>query len=419
MRLLYSLLISLISPVFFLRLLYRSIWNSDYRRRWSERLAVYRGKAETGVIWFHAVSFGEAEAVFPLILEIRNSYPAYPILVTTTTITGSDRVRSVLGDTVQHVYLPFDLPGAGQRFLRRFKPVLGVLMETEIWPNLYRACGGERIPLAIINGRLSERSARGYGRLRRFTTDTLQHVSMIAAQTSDDGQRFVEIGARPETISVMGNIKFDYRVPEGLAEMGATLRRELFGSRPVWIAASTHKGEEEQVLDALESVRSIVRDLILVLVPRHPERFSGVASLCEQRGFELVRRSEDRACSGSTSVFLLDAMGELKQFYAMADLAYIGGSLVKKGGQNPLEACALGVPTVFGPHMFNFRKIGASLVEVGAAIQVADSKALGLQCIRLLKDTGYRASIGEAGRTFVENNRGAVHKVVDLLGSHL
>ena len=420
MRIAYSLIITLISPFFFIRLLYRSRKAPAYRTRWNERLAIYRSPPEkTGVIWFHAVSFGEAEAVLPLIRALQENYPDIPQLVTATTLTGSDRIRTVLGDSIQHVYLPYDLPGLGARFLCRFKPILGVIVETEIWPNLYRDCAKMGIPLSIINARLSEKSARGYQKLRGLVEDTLNHVSLIAAQAADDAQRFVEIGADKKTVLVTGNIKFDYAVPDSLVLDGIRLRKQLFGERPVWIAASTHQGEEEQILDAFEQIRKRSSDLLLILVPRRPERFGSVQLLCRKRGFEVVLRSTGVPSGVATDIFLLDSMGELKQFYATADIAFVGGSLVKTGGHNALEASALGIPVLFGPHMFNFEKIAKSLVRAGAAFQIEDHASLAEQAVKLIQDRDFRQRAGANAQIFVEQNRGALQRILGLFKTYL
>ncbi|MGH8550308.1 MAG: lipid IV(A) 3-deoxy-D-manno-octulosonic acid transferase [Methylococcales bacterium] len=420
MRVVYSLVITLISPFFFLRLLYRSRKAPDYRDRWHERLAIYRAPpSQRGVIWFHAVSFGEAEAVFPLILALQDRYPDIPQLVTATTLTGSNRIRSVLGDSVQHVYLPYDLPGAAGRFLRHFEPIFGVVVETEIWPNLYRECAMLGIPLAMINARLSEKSARGYRKIQSLVSETLSTVALIAAQAPDDARRFAGIGADPENVLVTGNIKFDYCLSDSLIGQGIRLRKDLFGDRPVWIAASTHSGEEEQVLDAFEQVRTKISDLILILVPRRPERFGRVTLLCKNRGHEVVLRSSGRSCRDGAPIFVLDSMGELKLFYATADIAFIGGSLAKTGGHNPLEAAALGVPVLFGPHMFNFEKIAESLIEAGAAFQVEDHSTLARQAVKLLADGDFRNTAGASSKAYVEANRGALEKLLELFRVYL
>ncbi|MGH8475913.1 MAG: lipid IV(A) 3-deoxy-D-manno-octulosonic acid transferase [Methylococcales bacterium] len=420
MRFIYSLIITLISPFFFVRLLYRSRKAPAYRERWNERLALYRLPARhQDVIWFHTVSFGEAEAVFPLIRSLQDRYPGIPQLVTATTLTGSNRIRAVLGDSVEHVYLPYDLRGATRRFLHRFKPIFGVVVETEIWPNLYRECDSLGIPLAIINARLSEKSARGYLKLRGLVAATLRPVALIAAQAQDDARRFREIGANPAHIVVTGNLKCDYRAPESMLEKGSILRRDLFGEGPVWIAASTHHGEEEQILDAFERIRSKFPDLLLILVPRRPERFGKVALLCRNRGFEVVLRSSKRTCPENGAIFLLDSMGELKQFYATADMAYIGGSLVPSGGHNALEAAALGVPVLFGPHMFNFETIADSLVKSQAAFQVKNASELAAKAVELLENHEYRKKMGQSAKAFVEENRGAMDKILALFEDYL
>lgn len=420
MRFVYNLIITLISPVFFLKLLYRSKQAPAYRQRWNERLGFYwTGTRKDGVIWFHAVSFGEAEAVFPLMKMLKQLYPELPQLMTTTTLTGSERVRSVFGDSIMHMYLPYDLPGAASRFLRHFQPVLGVVVETEIWPNLYRDCEKMKIPLVIINARLSERSVRGYKKIPGLVRETLGHVSLIAAQSNDDAKKFLEIGAEQKKVFMTGNIKFDYPVPDRLRETGYGLRAKLFGPRPVWIAASTHHGEEEQILESFESVRAKCKDALLILVPRHPERFDPVIRICARKGFSVIRRSAGLSCPAETSIFLLDSMGELKQFYATADLAFIGGSLVKCGGHNVLEAAVLGVPVIFGPYMDNFRIIADSLLKAGGAVQIDNSLNLGLQVIELLSDERRRHSIGNCGRLFVEENRGALNNILELLRVHL
>ena len=418
MRFLYTILFYALTPIILARLAWRSFKAPAYRRRWKERFALYSGTDATGVLWFHAVSVGEAEAAFPLIRAMRLRFPEKPVLVTTTTPTGSARVFEVLGDEVQHVYLPYDLPDCVSRFLNHYRPSLAVVMETEIWPNLYRACGVRGIPLAIVNARLSQRSARGYGHLRSLTRQTLASVTRIAAQTQADAERFIGIGAKPESLSVTGNIKFDVAFPDDLASRAAQIRTECFGARSVWIAGSTHEGEEIEVLRAFERIRQRHPDVLLVLVPRHPERFDKVAALCRTRSLRAVRRSERIPCAGG-DVFLLDTMGELRLFYAASDIAFVGGSLVPVGGHNVLEPALAGLPVLFGPHLFNFEEAGRRLLDAGGALRVSDGDDLAERVAALVDDPDRRGEMGSRGRLFVESGRGALRRIEGLLVSLL
>jgi 3-deoxy-D-manno-octulosonic-acid transferase len=355
---------------------------------------------------------GETRAALPLIRALLERYPDLPLLVTTTTLTGSRQVWEALGERVLHVYAPYDLPGAVRRFLRQTRPRLAVIMETELWPNLLRQCAVAGIPTMIANARLSERSARGYARIRRLTASMLRDVTLIAAQAEADADRFRALGA--PRVEVTGNLKYDLSLPDDLPERGWQLRRELLGEeRRVWIAASTHAGEDEQILAALALLRPRWPELLLLLVPRHPERFDGVAALCRQQGCKLVRRSEQRACAPDTAVFLGDTMGELLLFYAAADLAFVGGSLVDTGGHNVLEPALLSLPVLFGPHMFNFTEASQRLLEAEAAWQVTNAAALATAVDRLLADPELRRTIGQRGRAVVERHRGALAALLD------
>lgn len=419
MRFLYTLLFYLAVPLILARLFWRGRREPAYRQRWRERFGFYPGaKPDQGVIWFHAVSVGEAEAAFPLIRAMARRFPDSPVLVTTTTPTGSARVCAVLGGQVVHVYLPYDLPDAVARFFRCFRPRLAVIMETEIWPNLYRACALRGIPLAIVNARLSERSAKGYQRLGGFTRDTLAGVRLIAAQSQADAGRFLALGARAEAVAVAGNIKYDLELPADYFQQAAALRDALLGRRPVWIAASTHEGEEPLVLRAFASLREAHPDLLLVLVPRHPPRFDKVAELCRAEGLSLARRSAGEGAANA-EVFLVDSLGELRLFYAAADIAFVGGSLVAVGGHNVLEPALAGVPVLFGPHMFNFEEAGRRLLEAGGAARVDGVEGLARQVGAWLRDPGQRRQTGESGRRFVEAGRGALGRVEAALAALL
>lgn len=406
LRLIYTGLLYLALPLALLRLYWRGHREPAHRQRWRERLGLIPSPPSGG-LWVHAVSVGETRAALPLIRALLVRHPDRPLVVTTTTLTGSRQVREALGERVHHFYAPYDLPGAVARFLRRTRPRLAIIMETELWPNLLRQCAVAGIPVMIANARLSEHSARGYARIRRLTASMLRDITLIAAQAEADAERFRALGA--PRVRVTGNLKYDLTPPETLPEQGRQLRRELLGAnRPVWIAASTHAGEDEQILEAFAQLRDRWPELLLFLVPRHPERFDGVAALCQQWGFSVVRRSEQRRCAPDTAIFLGDSMGELLRFYAAADLAFVGGSLVPTGGHNVLEPALLGLPVLFGPHMFNFTEAGERLLEANAAWRIADAGKLAVAVDRLLADLELRQNAGRGGRAVVERHRGAL-----------
>jgi 3-deoxy-D-manno-octulosonic-acid transferase len=419
MRRFYTLVFGLILPVVLLRLYWRGIKAPAYRQRWRERLGIYSSASKRDVIWLHAVSVGEAEATFPLIKLLKAKYPEIPILVTTTTPTGSARVQSVLADQVEHVYLPYDLPFVVERFIKHCRPRLAVVMEKEIWPNLFAACAMHAIPLFVINARLSERSARSYRKIPLLVKPALACVNAIAVQTMEDRLRFIEIGAESAQVQVLGNIKFDVTIDAATVEEGSLLKQKLFGRRWVWIIASTHQGEEEVFLDLYPALKAGTPQLLLLIVPRHPERFQTVKKLCEQQGLAVVMRSEQSQCHEQTDVYIADSMGELKMLYAAADLAFVGGSLVPVGGHNVLEPAAVGVPVLFGPEMFNFQEIAERILAVEGAIQCFDRQGLIDAVLRIYGDDAFRNSLIDNARLFVQNNQGATVRVVTLLGKYL
>ncbi len=431
LRWLYTAVLYLIVPSVLLRLLWRGMRNRGYWHRWGERFGFFAAPELRDPIWLHAVSVGETLAAAPLIRELLERYPQRSLVITTTTPTGSAQLQALFGEQflgqpadrasgrIFHVYFPYDLPGAVRRFLTKTRPSLALVMETELWPNLFRQCARLRIPVVIANARLSARSAKGYGRLGSLVRETLADISLIAAQNESDAERFRELGIRADGVTVMGNLKFDQRIPGDLEDRAEVLRRQLGASRSVFVAASTHEGEDEQVLDAFAQIREQRPDTLLLLVPRHPERFVRVAALARKRGYSVVLRSEDRPCEADTGVFVGDTLGELLLFYAAADVAFVGGSLVPVGGHNMLEPAALGVPMVFGPHLFNFSDISRGLLEAGAARCIEDSEQLAAAVSELLADAALRAEMGEAGRKLVAENRGALERLLDLLGSYL
>jgi 3-deoxy-D-manno-octulosonic-acid transferase len=414
MRWIYTLLLYALLPLVMLRLLWRSIKAPAYRRRWAERFGIFDAPAAWGGIWIHAVSVGEVQAVLPLIRRLRTEHPDLPLTVTTTTPTGSARVAEQLGDQVFHVYLPYDLPLALTGFLRRVRPRALLMVETEIWPNLLRACRQYGVYTLLANARLSARSARGYARLNGFTRETFGRIDCVAAQAEADAQRFRDLGVPDERVVVTGSIKFDMQIPASLEEQVEVLRRE-WGGRPVWVAGSTHEGEDEQVLFAHHKVLASFPNALLILVPRHPERFERVAGLCKREQLRYARRSRPGEYSEETQVYLGDTMGELPLLLGLADVAFIGGSLVKTGGHNMLEASAQGVAVCFGPHVFNFAAISQLLLDEGAAIQVHSEAELGDCVNQWFGDASLRAEVGENGRRVVMDNRGALDRLLALL----
>ncbi|GAB6139940.1 lipid IV(A) 3-deoxy-D-manno-octulosonic acid transferase [Methylosoma difficile] len=415
MRTFYSALLYLLLPVILLRLLWRSLKAPAYRQRWSERLAIFPQTTVKTDIWFHAVSVGEAEALFPLLRQLQQHQPDLRLLVTTTTPTGSARVKAVMGEAVSHVYLPYDLPDGVARFLTHFKPTLAVVVETEIWPNLFAACGRRGIPLFIINARLSEKSARGYQKLPALVMPALAQVQMIAAQTHDDAQRYIRIGARPDKVQSLGNIKFDIDIPPQQIQQGQQLKAQTFAGRFVWLCASTHADEELLLLQVYQRIKAQIPHLLLVLVPRHPERFPDVKKITEQQSLNIVLRTANQACTAATDVYLADTMGELKMLYAACDVALVGGSLVPKGGHNILEALAVGVPVLFGPFMNNFKDIAHGALQAQAALQCQTDTDIAEAVNRLYQQDGLRLQMVDQGKMFLQSNRGALARVCTLL----
>ncbi|RMG56175.1 MAG: 3-deoxy-D-manno-octulosonic acid transferase [Gammaproteobacteria bacterium] len=407
----YSALLHCLLPAALLRLWLRGRRNPAYRLRWAERLGQVPPLPDAPRIWLHAVSVGETIAAAPLLRRLQGELPGYQWLVSTTTPTGSEQVLRLFGNEVAHHYLPWDLPEAVARFLDRTRPALLLVMETEIWPNLFAACRRRDIPVCIVNARLSERSLRGYRRIRPLVAEALSSVRVLAQSEADAG-RFRSLGA-PD-VRVTGNLKFDLEIPATATATGEALRLAL-GHRPVWVAGSTHEGEDAQVLEAHQRLLEDFPDALLILVPRHPERFDDVARQIEARGLAFRRRSSGALPGGGDSVYLGDTLGELLAFYAAADVAFVGGSLVPHGGHNPLEPAALGVPVITGPHWHNFAAIYPALLEQGAAFEVGGAEALAAALQHCLGDPVARDRAGEAGRQFVETNRGALQRTLEAL----
>ncbi|MGQ0618353.1 MAG: lipid IV(A) 3-deoxy-D-manno-octulosonic acid transferase [Panacagrimonas sp.] len=420
MRLLYTLLIYLLTPVLVARLLWRSRQIRGYRERIGERFGFVPRAAEGVAVWVHGVSVGESLAALPLIRRLIERHGAGRIWVTTTTPTGSERIRSALGDQVIHTYLPYDLPGSVSRFLDRARPRQVVIMETELWPHLFRQLRRRSIPITIANARLSPRSLRGYSRVAGFTRSVLADTTLVAAQSGLDAQRFAQLGApRAENI---GNLKFDIEPPSAQVEAGKALRRWLGDPRRVWIAASTHETEETAALEAHRELRKAFPDAVLLLVPRDPRRFDEVAALAGRGGFQFHRRSQWTSASSpfpdTASVLLGDSLGEMWMYLAASDVAFVGGSFVPVGGHNVLEPATLGLPVLFGPHMHNFLDPRALLLEAGAAQELGEPGELTGAIADALGDPSRRRAMGLAGQRAVLANRGALDRLLQLLPSN-
>ncbi|WP_460160281.1 lipid IV(A) 3-deoxy-D-manno-octulosonic acid transferase [Pseudomonas sp. S2_B10] len=417
-RTLYTALFYLGLPLVAIRLWLRARKAPAYAKRIGERFTYGMPTLQPGGIWVHAVSVGESIAAAPMIRALLERYPTLPITVTCMTPTGSERIQALFANEarIQHCYLPYDLPCAAARFLDRVQPRLAVIMETELWPNHIHQCAKRGIPVALANGRLSQRSAKGYGRFSKLTAPMLAEMSLLAVQTAAEAQRFRDLGARPETVEVTGSIKFDLTIDPQLLQRAAELRsRWQAQDRPVWIAASTHEGEDEVVLDAHRRLLGSHPDALLILVPRHPERFNSVFDLCQREGFATVRRSTGANVDAQTSVLLGDTMGELLFLYALADSAFVGGSLVPNGGHNLLEPAALAKPVLSGPHLFNFLDIAAQLREAGALAEVDDAEGLAIEVQRLFELPRDAQRMAEAGLAVMRRNQGALQRLLDGL----
>jgi len=417
MRLIYTLLFYLLTPIILLRLFWRGFKAPEYRKRWKERLAIYQEKFPNDVIWIHAVSVGEAEAVFPLVKKLLQQYPSNKFLITTTTPTGSARVTDVLADAVSHVYLPYDLPCVVNRFITVFKPKIAIVMEKEIWPNLYARCKKNNIPLLIINARLSANSAKGYKKIPALVKPALSAVSQIATQTEEDRLRFIEIGAKENATKVSGNIKFDLTLDNNISKRANELKTQLFTERFVWLIASTHDKEEEIFFNIYPQLKKQIPELLLMIVPRHPERFNQVKQIARKMQLKTCMRSENQQCLPETDVYIADTMGELKLLYGVADICFVGGSMVPVGGHNILEPAAMGVPIMFGPYMVNFKDIAKNVLDLKAAIQCENKEVLIEKALHLYRNKEYRAEIVDRAKQFVKSNQGATEVTAQMISS--
>ena len=411
----YGALSWLAAPVLFGYMLARSARDSGWRTRLAERWGFKLPELPSGAVWLHGSSLGEAQALTVLAGELRRRRPDLPLLLTAFTPAGSAAIRRGLGESQFHCFLPLDLGVVNRRFLRAVRPALGVILETEIWPGLYAACGAAGVPLVMASARLSRRAHGRYRRMRRLISAALRQVRAVGAQSEEDAERFRSVGTEDLGVRVTGNLKFHYRPAEGVLKRGVELRRRIGSGRPVWIAASTHEPEERVVLLAHRRLLAEHGDALLILAPRHRERFAVARTLAEQSDLRIGVRSRDGEPRPGAQVFLLDSLGELNAFYAAADLAFVGGSIASVGGHNLLEPAALGLPVLTGPNLFQTRETARLLGEAGALFIVEDAAALAGQLARLLDDSDARASAGAAARDCVAAGQGVLERTLGLI----
>lgn len=415
-RLAYSVLLWLALPFVLARLAWRARRQPGYLAHLGERFGAVARPGTAPVIWVHAVSVGETRAAAPLVSLLRRDHPGASILLTHMTPTGRAAGRELFGETVMQAWLPWDHGFAVRRFLSRARPAFGLLLETEIWPNLLAECRVRGIPVFLVNARLSERSAAGYARVAGLAREALGHLAGVAAQTAQDALRLEALGARE--VAVTGNIKFDLAVPQDMEAQAAALR-SLFGTgRRILVAGSTRNGEEALLVDAIEAA-GLPADILVVIVPRHPQRFEEVAALLESRGGPVTRRSHSRPVPSQARYALGDSMGEMLAYYAAADVVFVGGSLKPFGGQNLIEPCAVGRPVIFGPHTFNFESAAQAALAEGAGLRARDAGEAVAMAAALLEDGARRSEMGARAARFARTNRGALERLFAWLAPRL
>ncbi len=417
---LYRIILYITFPVVLLRLLLRISRSRRYVNRLPQRfgfgLRAGDSSGDGNRIWIHAVSVGEVNAAAPLVRALQSNYPDRRVIITTMTPTGSDRVVQNFNHSVDHCYLPYDYPGAVKRFLNQLNPCLAIIMETEIWPNYIVECRCRNIPVIYANARLSKKSCEGYVRFKKLISPILGKVGHFAVQTRADSERLIHLGANPDCVEVTGSLKFELDVPDSLLEAAQSVRRDLGADRPVLVAGSTREGEEALVLQAFFEAKRAIPDLLLVLAPRHPERFREVYRLCSRaNGKTVLRTQSSGVIDRDVDIYIGDTMGELPALIAAGDIAYIGGSLVPAGGHNLLEACAAGVAVIFGPHMFNFQEISDRALSTGAGVQVMNTQELTEVIVRFVNDPVLREQYGSRGKEFVDENRGALSRTLKII----
>ncbi len=404
----YAILTYSLFPVLIFFWILKGIFNNAYLDRMTQRFGFNYPDLRVGSVWIHAVSVGEVQATIPLVNQIKSRYPEKDIIITTVTPTGALQVKNIFHDTVHHSYIPFETPFAVKSFFNSIKPCIALIMETEIWPNLYNECGLRKIPLILVSARISLKSLANYKRFLPLFRETLSHGILIAAQSKIDAERFISLGADPNRTWVMGNIKFDFSLPKDTVNQGKILKETSFNNRPIWIAASTHEGEEDIILDAHKEILKNINNMVLILAPRHPERFQKIKQKLSSDNWEYKSRSDFEKKYHKCEVFLIDTIGELLLFYAASDIAFVGGSLLPIGGHNLLEPASLGLPTISGPYTFNQKEMTNLLEGADALKIISNSSELANNIMTFHSNRSESEVIGERAKAIVENNKGAI-----------
>lgn len=415
MRLMYHTLTYILLPFLVLFWFAKSLLNKSYLDRLTQRFGFGYPKLNSGSIWIHAVSVGEVQASIPLVNELKQHYPYKEIIITTVTPTGSKQVKNIFKDAVETSYIPFETNFAIKNFFNSIKPSVALIMETEIWPNLYKECGLRGVPLILVSARISEKSLINYKRFLPLFRDTLSHGILIAAQSQIDADRFLALGASKDRTWIMGNIKFDFKLPEEMLTKAKIYRSKIFPRRHIWIAASTHEHEEEIILEAHKNISKKIENLLLILVPRHPERFAKITQILKEDNWIYSKKSDDQDIPESCQVLLIDTIGELLFFYACSDVAFVGGSLLPVGGHNLLEPAAIGLPIITGAHTFNQKEMTDRLTQVDALRIVHNANSLSSDVIFFLTNTEESKNAGQRGKLIVESNKGAIKSLMKRL----
>ena len=415
MRSMYHTLTYILLPFLVLFWFAKSLLNKSYLDRLTQRFGFSYPKLNSGSIWIHAVSVGEVQASIPLVNELRQHYPYKEIIITTVTPTGSKQVKNIFKDAVETSYIPFETNFAIKNFFNSIKPSVALIMETEIWPNLFKECGSRGIPLILVSARISEKSLINYKRFLPLFRDTLSHGILIAAQSQIDADRFLALGASKDRTWIMGNIKFDFKLPEEILTKAKIYRSKIFPRRHIWIAASTHEHEEEIILEAHKNISKKIENLLLILVPRHPERFAKITQILKEDNWIYSKKSDDQDIPESCQVLLIDTIGELLFFYACSDVAFVGGSLLPVGGHNLLEPAAIGLPIITGAHTFNQKEMTDRLIQVDALRIVHNANSLSSDVIFFLTNTEESKNAGQRGKLIVESNKGAIKSLMKRL----